>query len=361
VSRGKRAAFTLVERPAVSKRAAFTLVELLVVIAIIGILVALLLPAIQAAREAARRAQCLNNCRQIGLAIHNFHDSKKNLPPSRNGDGYLTWAALILPYMEETSLGSLMKVGDTFAKHPIQFRETPIPSYLCPTRDHDRLTSIPSGQEIPNLPLIGANIAKGSGTAVGARGDYQCVTGTWRVNNGGAVVGGGSNPPYKSYEEVYNGAIVRPKNFGSANYKSRTSFRTITDGLSKTFVIVEGSYWSAARVSIYDGGDNPGACLGTGDVAKYITPMYGRGSIPSAPATNTVVGGDIAQNAEHWRNAASPTVKGGDPTWAGGDHPGVMNVTLCDGSSRGFSKDTDFVVIDAYVTRDFGETVSETQ
>src|SRR6478735_448846 len=82
-------------------RGGFTLVELLVVIAIIGILVALLLPAIQAAREAARRSQCINHMKQIGIAIHLFHDAKKVLPPSRVDCDHSTWAAEIWPYIEE--------------------------------------------------------------------------------------------------------------------------------------------------------------------------------------------------------------------------------------------------------------------
>lgn len=90
----------------------FTLVELLVVIAIIGILVALLLPAIQAAREAARRTQCVNNMKQIGIALHNYHDTYRILPygsfnlrevwPS-NGTN---WRALILPFMEQSAIHS---------------------------------------------------------------------------------------------------------------------------------------------------------------------------------------------------------------------------------------------------------------
>src|SRR5262244_2375336 len=89
-----------------TRRPAFTLVELLVVIAIIGILVALLLPAIQAAREAARRAQCSNNLKQMGLATLNFESSRKLLPPERVADHQQTWMVLLLPYMEETQLGS---------------------------------------------------------------------------------------------------------------------------------------------------------------------------------------------------------------------------------------------------------------
>ena len=87
-----------------SRRGGFTLVELLVVIAIIGVLIALLLPAVQQARESARRTQCVNNLKQVGLAVHNFHDTFGELPPSRIQYEYLGWSAVLLPFMEQTNL-----------------------------------------------------------------------------------------------------------------------------------------------------------------------------------------------------------------------------------------------------------------
>src|SRR5262245_60347417 len=93
------------------RRRGFTLIELLVVIAIIAVLIALLLPAVQQAREAARRTQCRNNLKQIGLALHNYHDVFSIFPPGNlqigeccNADNEITWAISILPYIEQTNL-----------------------------------------------------------------------------------------------------------------------------------------------------------------------------------------------------------------------------------------------------------------
>jgi prepilin-type N-terminal cleavage/methylation domain-containing protein len=82
----------------------FTLIELLVVIAIIGVLIALLLPAVQAAREAARRTQCTNNFKQMGIAMHNYHDTTGSLPPAHRAKVAGTWQMFILPHLEGNPL-----------------------------------------------------------------------------------------------------------------------------------------------------------------------------------------------------------------------------------------------------------------
>ena len=126
---------------AASKPRGFTLVELLVVIAIIGILVALLLPAIQAAREAARRNQCLNNLRQIGLGVLNFEQANGRLPagsttetPKLDGPYYSTWTVDILPQLEQQAVYDLWHPEAGFSRSINRaLRETFLQVYLCPS------------------------------------------------------------------------------------------------------------------------------------------------------------------------------------------------------------------------------------
>ncbi len=122
---------------AATRKRGFTLVELLVVIAIIGVLVALLLPAVQAAREAARRTHCVNNLKQIGLAMHNYHDTYKTLPYGSPGCCTLAggvWPELILPFMELQTLHNQID----FTKTPKDTAnavavQTVIEAYICPS------------------------------------------------------------------------------------------------------------------------------------------------------------------------------------------------------------------------------------
>ncbi|HTN76184.1 MAG TPA: DUF1559 domain-containing protein, partial [Pirellulaceae bacterium] len=175
-------------RPSSRSRRAFTLVELLVVIAIIGILVALLLPAVQSAREAARRMQCQNNLKQLALACHNYHDSRMLFPPSsiwynateggvnstNNANLNANWAILILPYIEQQNLYDSFKfnvgIPDATNAGPRSVRLT---AMQCPS---DGFSSKPfNGSADASTNKLGDNWARGNYAANAALG-FMTVT-----------------------------------------------------------------------------------------------------------------------------------------------------------------------------------------
>ena len=204
----------------------FTLVELLVVIAIIGILVALLLPAVQAAREAGRRASCVNNMRQIGLGLHMYHDTCRRMPPGWMafdpdtgaphwfGEPGWGWAARLLPYMEQRS-----------AYKDLIRLELPITD---PANDKARVLTImsyrcPSDGGAPTVFLQGGGLYVGSGDGFSpvelATNNYLGVFGT------------------EDFHEVCSGGSCRGN--GSFFLNRGVCFADIVDGLSNTFVVGE--------------------------------------------------------------------------------------------------------------------------
>jgi prepilin-type N-terminal cleavage/methylation domain-containing protein len=158
----------------------FTLVELLVVIAIIGILVALLLPAIQAAREASRRSSCSNNLKQIGVALHNYHDTHNTLPAgfiyrTPNGVADWGWAVSILPFTENNALYEDLNPGETrltqyyFAGAPAASQallQTRIKTYRCPSDVTRPLNNLQSFGGTNHFNLATANYVACAGTTV---------------------------------------------------------------------------------------------------------------------------------------------------------------------------------------------------
>ena len=162
-------------------RLAFTLVELLVVIAIIGVLVALLLPAVQAAREAARRSQCANNLRQIGLAVQNFESAQGRFPAGSTtsvvdiqGPYFTTWTVDLLPHLEQPAVHKLWDRTQDFG-HALNknLRETFLPVYLCPSdQDLDALIRPESGDRGVNVFWAPGSYRGVSGRSPGVDGDH---------------------------------------------------------------------------------------------------------------------------------------------------------------------------------------------
>jgi len=213
-------------------QAGFTLVELLVVIAIIGVLIALLLPAVQQAREAARRMQCANNLKQIGLALHLHHDTYQELVPGvtsgdwanggsiSNKDGWL-WGAMILPYVEQQSLYDLAGIAqgawpDDTAQ-TLQACKTELSMFLCPSATGPSQVAVFKDEEV----------AAATYAAVLHHADEKCHIGT------------GPFPQFVRNRPNWSTAVVTAN---GSPFQVGGSFAAITDGTTNQFAVGEKCY-----------------------------------------------------------------------------------------------------------------------
>ncbi len=295
-------------------RPAFTLVELLVVIAIIGILIALLLPAVQAARESARRAQCQNNLKQMALGAQNFHDITKTMIPSRIEDDFLTWAVLLLPYMEQTALYEEFDVTLPYADQNATVTQKPVNTYFCPSR---------------RKPTD----AFSNDTPVGALSDYASSAGPGTGNGNGS----GARGAMILANTVLN-TTVTPNRVVS--WKGFINMNDILDGTSNTFLI--------------------------GEKHVRMNTVFGRGEDRSVYNSS---------NANNYRRFAGQATDGKDQILNRDDNVHIVQAhhnrgfgsrhkdiacqfALCDGSVRGYRETTSVLVLHALATRKGGETIS---
>jgi prepilin-type N-terminal cleavage/methylation domain-containing protein/prepilin-type processing-associated H-X9-DG protein len=336
-------------------KSGFTLVELLVVIAIIGVMVGLLLPAVQAAREAARRMSCSNNMKQIGLAMHNYHDSLKSFPmayihdPADNFRESFGWSAMLLPFLEQTALFEQLGVnkgsfynqlmpGNTPANAAVlNAARTPVAGFMCPSD---------TGFNAPGLVVNNRSFDLGLGFAAnGLTTAAQCRV---AVSNYPGVQGHRNVQAHTANTGIFFGG-------------SRIGFRDIVDGTSNTFAVGERETLRC-RSGTWVGVRRPAGASG----AKAISPVVGH----SQPVLNQ------PDPPIDWNRNRLGCGEGFSSL-----HPGGAHFLLCDGSVRFVSNsinhfwfaalgpDTNGTVADSrdpsnglyqrLMTRDDGQTIGD--
>jgi len=322
----------------------FTLVELLVVIAIIGVLVALLLPAVQAARAAARRTMCLNNLKQIGIAVQNYHSAMGNYPPSiawgegvpDNGGKWSAFARL-LPYIEENNTYALIDISQPVSASSASTIR--IANYLCPSEVND-------------------TIRLGGTTPVHYPINYGLNMGVWLV---------------------YDPAEKRP-GLGAFGPNSEFRARSFSDGLSHTLCVAEvkayTSYFRNAQSA------NPSPAETPEEICTYGGQPRMGGDLMDNIGHTEWVDGQVHQTGftttftpatkvacEHlgvpydvdWTNASEGSTQT-EPTYAAitarSYHPSGVHVLMMDGSAHAVQTTIDLPVWRAMATRAGGETQS---
>jgi len=301
------------------KRRGFTLVELLVVIAIIGILIGMLLPAVQMVREAARRTSCLNNLKQLGIAVHNYHDTKSFIPPSRPADDFLTWPVFLMPYLEQTNLYEGFEVDRLYQDQDPDIVQVGMQVMFCPTR---------RGIEVSEFETNGEH--------VGACGDYAGNAGSSLYWFGDVWA-----TFYVPVDGIFNSGY-QDQNPVSADWRltrgerGRYKFADVIDGLSNTIFLGEKAVdedfmrqpegWGDG--STYNGSD-PGTIMRLGGIGLGIADSTDIG----APGPGTV------------------------PVW-GSAHPQIANFVMGDGSVQTLAATTDENTLRKLCSREDGEVIN---
>jgi prepilin-type N-terminal cleavage/methylation domain-containing protein/prepilin-type processing-associated H-X9-DG protein len=316
----------------------FTLIELLVVIAIIAILIGLLVPAVQKVREAAARTQCQNNLKQIGLAVHAYHDATRSLPPDRIANDWITWAVLILPYLEQDNVYRLWDRTRRYAEQPAPVGSAAdpaphnIPVYFCPSR------------RSPGPFSVAYTLTTVPGGTVSARpggiGDYASVSGfannrgSMRIGLPSGLAGGttvrANNAPFNNSGP---GATV-------TSFSHQTRFATIKDGTSNTLLVGEkhirpnSLQGKAEDRSVFDSG-----------VGNAFRRFIGTNGAATSPTQDFI----IANPAD-----ASSTSN----NQFGSAHGSTCNFVFADGSVRSIPASTDLRILTALGLPDDGVPVS---
>jgi prepilin-type N-terminal cleavage/methylation domain-containing protein len=306
---------------AARRRSAFTLIELLVVIAIIGILIGLLLPAVQKVREAANRAKCANNLKQWGLAMHNYHDTFGQLPIGAANGSYSyglrhTWVRHLWSFIEQSALTQKDDWTQPFYNPPCTIHNTlngltghKLPLYYCPD-DH------------------GSDLSDPSQTYQRRRGNYVVNWGNVKYDTAPPNVG---NAPFSHL----NGNRATPRN---------THLSDILDGTSNTLMMSE----TLMATSTLDD-DWRGDIQNDDGVFKFMTILTPNSSAPD------VVGWAI-QNGDPLMPV---TTAGSEYSAARSRHPAGVNALRCDGSIQFVANSISLTVWQAMGTMDGGEVLND--
>ncbi|PQO43331.1 DUF1559 domain-containing protein [Blastopirellula marina] len=295
-------------------RSGFTLVELLVVIAIIGVLIALLLPAVQQAREAARRSSCQNNLKQLGLACHMYHDTYQFLPYGEAKT--VTWKLSILPYIEQSNLSdqfdwtvSFKSTDDTINSNLLN--GVVVAAFNCPSNVKPKNSNNVYGYNPRNHQYhsyVGINGALNESAASNSADSGRCSSFYgWKCNNGGFM-----------YNEI-------------------TGFHSFTDGTSNTLLIGE---VSGRDLTVANNGDNVfglfGGWAGSGSTGKFDSNYdYGGGGIVAIQDTPNAT----CSNRSGFNCDASYLTS----VMINSEHPGGAQFTQVDGSVRFVTDTVDLV------------------